>query len=203
MATKRDYYEVLGVSREASPEEIKSAYRKLAMQYHPDRNPGNAEAEDKFKEAAEAYEILSHQEKRQRYDRFGHEGMGGGYDFGGAGFDLSDALRMFMEQGFGGFGDLFGGGGRRRGRKPQGRDLQITLGLTLEEVVRSTNKKIKVNKKITCKTCKGNGSKDGKTTNCTTCNGMGEVRQVSRSVFGNFVNVTSCPACGGQGQMVK
>ena len=132
MSAKRDYYEVLGVSREASQDELKGAFRKLAMKYHPDKNPGDKEAEENFKEAAEAYEVLSDAGKRQRYDRFGHDavgGAGGGFNF--EHFDLSDALRMFMEEGFG-FGDIFGGGrGRGRSRVQRGRDLQVSLKLSL------------------------------------------------------------------------
>ncbi len=153
MAAKRDYYEILGVSREASQDEIKSAYRKMAMKYHPDKNPDNKEAEEKFKEAAEAYEVLGHPEKRQRYDRFGHEGVKGGgmggFDF--EHFDLSDALRMFMEEGFGfGFGDIFGGrtSSRQRQRQERGRDLQISLKLSLEEIATGVKKKIKLNKLV-------------------------------------------------------
>jgi molecular chaperone DnaJ len=207
MATKRDYYEVLGISREASQEEIKSAYRKLAMKYHPDRNQDNRDAEENFKEVAEAYEILSHQDKRQRYDRFGHEGVTGGmggFDF--EHFDLADALRIFMEEGFGfgGFGDIFGrSGGRRGSRQERGRDLQAVLQLSLEEVATGITKKIKINKLITCQTCNGTGHKtDSKPTTCLTCKGNGEVRQVSQSIFGRFVNVSTCPQCRGQGKII-
>ncbi len=204
MTVKRDYYEVLSVTREASQEEIKSAYRKLAMKYHPDRNQGNKEAEEKFKEVAEAYEVLSEPQKRQRYDRFGHEGVGGagsgGYDMH---FDLSDALRTFMEEGFG-FGDIFGNTTRtRRDRRERGRDLQINLKLSLEEVVTGVKKNIKINKLIHCKTCQGKGSKPGtQPTTCPTCRGTGEVRQVSQSIFGRFVNVSVCSHCRGQGSII-
>lgn len=208
MPVKRDYYEVLEVSREASQEEIKSAYRKMAMKYHPDRNQGNKEAEENFKEVAEAYEILSSAEKRQRYDRFGHEGVkggAGGFDF--EHFDLADALRIFMEEGFGfgGFGDVFGGRSGRRGgsRQERGRDLQAVLHLNLEEIAAGIKKKIKINKLITCQTCKGSGHKAGsKPATCPTCQGNGEVRQVSQSIFGRFVNVSTCPQCRGQGKII-
>lgn len=211
--SKRDYYEVLGLSKTAAPEEIKKAYRKLAMQYHPDKNQGDKKAEEKFKEIAEAYAVLGDSQKRAKYDRFGHaaEQMGGGGDpfggFGGGGIDLSDALRQFMEQGFGGFGDIFGGGssGRsRRGSRRKGGDLQIRLKLELEEVATGTTKKIKVNKKVNCETCNGSGSaKYSKTVPCPVCQGSGEVRNVSQSLFGQFVNISTCQKCGGEGQIIE
>ncbi len=204
MATKRDYYEVLGVSREASQDEIKAAYRKLAMKYHPDQNQGNKDAEEKFKEVAEAYEILSHAEKRQRYDRFGHEGVGSGVgDFDFSHFDLSDALRIFMQEGFG-FGDIFGGGRRRGGpRQEAGRDLQVTLQLSLEEIAAGVTKKLKIVKLVRCDECRGSGLKSGaQPSTCPTCQGRGEVRQVSRSIFGQFVNVSTCPQCRGAGRII-
>ena len=206
MAAKRDYYEVLGVSRSASADELKSAYRKLAMKYHPDKNPDDKQAEDSFKEVGEAYEILKDPGKRQRYDQFGHDAVGGsgGFDFDH--FDLSDALRMFMEQGFG-IGDIFGGGGRGgrgRSRAQQGRDLQVTLKLSLEDIATGVTKKIKLNKLITCETCSGNGQKPGsKPKNCPTCKGHGEVRQVAQSIFGRMVNVTTCPECRGSGEIIS
>ncbi len=209
MAQVRDFYEVLGVSKTATPEEIKKAYRKLAIKYHPDKNPGNKEAEEKFKEIAEAYAILSDPEKRRRYDQFGHAGVHGaganyGFDFND--FDLADALRQFMEQGFG-FGDIFGGGGgrsRRRKVNRKGSDLQIKLKLTLEEIATGVTKKIKVRKKIPCPECNGTGSaKYSKTVVCPVCHGSGEIRQVSRSLFGQFVNVTTCPRCNGEGQIIE
>jgi molecular chaperone DnaJ len=209
---KRDYYEVLGVSRDASSDEIKKSYRKLALKYHPDKNPGNKEAEEKFKEATEAYEVLRDGEKRARYDQFGHAGMSGagagagGFDFGG--FDLSDALRAFMRDfGMGGFDSFFGGAssGQRRGAaRLRGRDLQIHLKLTLAEVASDTNKKIKVTKLISCSECTGSGAKKGTDrTVCPTCNGSGEVRQASKSLFGTFVNVSTCPRCRGEGQLIS
>lgn len=211
MAQKRDFYEVLGVSRTATAEEIKKAYRKLAIKYHPDKNPGDKEAEEKFKELAEAYAVLSDPEKRRRYDRFGHagtQGAGGGFGFDFNDFDLSDALRQFMEEGFGfGFGDIFGGGGgrsKRRRKSRQGSDLQIKLKLTLEEIATGVTKKIKVRKKVPCPECNGTGSaKYSKTVVCPVCHGSGEIRQVSRSLFGQFVNVTTCSRCNGEGQIIE
>ncbi len=210
--SKRDYYVVLEVERSASIDEIKKAYRKKAMQYHPDKNPGDKEAEEKFKEVAEAYAILGDEQKRARYDRYGHAGeqmggFGGGDPFGfGGGVDLSEALRQFMEQGFGGFGDIFGGGSPRRKRntRKRGADLQIRLKLDLEEIATGTRKKIKVNKKIECATCNGSGSaKYSKTVQCPHCKGNGEIRQVSQSLFGQFVNIQTCPRCNGEGQVIE
>ncbi len=203
--TKRDYYEILGVSRDATLEEIKKAYRKKAMEYHPDRNPGNKEAEEKFKEAAEAYEVLRDPEKRQRYDRFGHAGTRAGADpFAGFDFDLSDALRTFMSEGFGGFGDLFGFRRQPRGRHHRrGSDLQIRLKLTLEEIGTGVKKRIKLRKWVRCDQCGGSGAEPGtQPITCPQCRGAGEVRQVSRSLFGQFVNITTCPRCQGLGTVV-
>ena len=200
---KRDYYEVLGVSRKATAEEIKKAYRKLAMKYHPDRNPGNEEAEGKFKEAAEAYEILNNEEKRRIYDQYGHDGLKGGFSGGFTDFDLSDALRTFM-QGFGGFEDFFGmGRGREHGPK-RGSDLQIHLMLTLEEIATGIEKNIKVKKYVVCDACGGSGTRTGTPVKtCPVCHGTGEVRQVSRSIFGQFVNIATCPNCHGEGTLIE
>ena len=210
--TKRDYYEVLGINRGASTEEIKKAYRKLALQFHPDRNPGSKEAEEQFKEATEAYEVLRDKEKRARYDQFGHAGISGAgaEAWGGfpGGFDLSDALRAFMRDfgGFGGFEDLFGTTSRRR-RGPRvirGNDLQVKLRLSLQEVSHGAKKRIKVTKMNTCSRCNGSGAKSGSSREtCSTCRGTGELRQVSRSLFGQFVNITTCPSCNGQGTVIK
>lgn len=207
--TKRDYYEVLGIGRDTSADEIKKAYRKLALKYHPDRNPGDKEAEEKFKEATEAYEILRDREKRAQYDQFEHTGFAaagaGGFEGFSGGFDLSDALRAFMRD-FGGFDDIFGAGTgrRRRGSIRRGNDLQVRLRLTLHEVASGAKKKIKVSKFIPCTTCGGSGAKSGATKmTCSTCNGNGEIRQVSRSLFGQFVNITTCPTCSGEGSVVK
>jgi molecular chaperone DnaJ len=210
--TKRDYYEVLGVDRNTSTDDIKKAYRKLALKYHPDRNPGDKEAEENFKEATEAYEVLRDKEKRAQYDQFGHTGFAGagagGYGGFSGGFDLSDALRAFMRDfgGFGGFDDLFGAGrnGRRRGSVRRGNDLQVRLQLTIHEIAGGVKKKIKVSKLIPCETCGGSGAKGGSSRmTCSACNGSGEIRQVSRSLFGQFVNITTCPTCGGEGSVVK
>jgi molecular chaperone DnaJ len=201
--TNNDYYEILGLTRSSSEEEIKKAYRKLAMDLHPDRNPGNSKAEEKFKEAAEAYEVLSNPEKRRIYDQYGHAGLrGGGRGF--ADFDLSDALRTFME-GFGNFGDFFGmGQGRSSRRGPSsGSDLQIRLKLTLEEIAAGVEKSLRVKRLVTCDNCGGAGVEKGSSTKtCVTCQGNGEVRQVSRSIFGQFVNITTCPTCHGEGQII-
>lgn len=211
--TKRDFYEILGVQKTASIEEIKTAYRKHAMKYHPDRNPGDKEAEDKFKEGAEAYEVLSDPNKRSRYDQFGHQGVKG-TDFHG--FDnVNDIFSAFSDifSGFGGgsiFDDIFGGGSRRRGsgryRQPgiQGSDLKVTLKLTLEEIAVGTEKIIKVKAFHKCSTCGGSGAKSGSNTaECATCHGTGEIRQISRSMFGQYINVSVCPTCGGEGRVIK
>jgi molecular chaperone DnaJ len=202
--TKRDYYDILGLSKEAGAEEIKKAYRQMAMKYHPDRNPGKKEAEEKFKEAAEAYEVLTDAEKRARYDRFGHEGLRGGGTggFEGFDFDLSDALRTFME-GFGGFGDLFGSS-RGRSAHEKGNDLQIHVRITLQEAAAGVEKKIKIKRMGRCAECGGNGAKtvDGIKT-CPVCRGSGQVKQVSRSFLGQFVNITACRQCGGEGKIIS
>lgn len=213
--TKRDYYEVLGVSKSANAEEIKKAYRKLAMKYHPDRNPDDKEAEEKFKEAAEAYEILSNDEKRAKYDRFGHEGFKGGQDFHGfnnAQDIFSHFSDIFGGGGFGGgssiFDEFFGGGGSsQRGRQrttgTPGQDLKVTLRLTLEEIATGTTKKIKLKKYNVCKTCNGTGAKDSASyQTCSVCSGTGEVKQVSRSLFGQFVNIAPCQNCNGTGKII-
>ncbi|MFI5236672.1 MAG: molecular chaperone DnaJ [Ignavibacteriales bacterium] len=207
--TKRDYYEVLGITRNASKDEIKKAYRKLAMQYHPDRNPGNKEAEDKFKEAAEAYEILSNDEKKNNYDRFGHEGVRGS-TFGSEGFSSVNDIFSHFSDIFGGssiFDDFFGGSqrgrSRRRGSGTPGADLRVSLKLTLEEIAAGTSKKIKIKKHVQCSVCNGTGAQAGTSLKtCPVCNGSGEVKSVSRSVFGQFVNITACNNCNGEGQVV-
>ena len=204
---KRDYYEVLGVDRSASEAEIKKAYRKLAMQYHPDRNKEDEQAAARFKEAAEAYEVLRDPQKRQRYDQFGHAGGQGGFssDFDNVSFD--DIFSRFSDI-FGGDifgGDAFGGGGRRArtGGRP-GSDLKLRISLTLEEIAFGTEKTLKVRKQITCKSCNGTGAKtDSDFLTCPTCDGHGEVRQVSRTMFGQFVNVQPCPECRGEGRIIR
>ncbi|NWG28319.1 MAG: molecular chaperone DnaJ [Ignavibacteriaceae bacterium] len=207
--TKRDYYEVLGVTRNATKEEIKKAYRKMAMQYHPDRNPGDKSAEDKFKEAAEAYEILSNDEKRNNYDRFGHEGVRGG-GFGSEGFSSVNDIFSHFSDIFGGssiFDEFFGSSqrsrSRRRGAGTPGSDLRVTLKLTLEEIAAGTSKKLKIRKQVKCSDCNGTGAQAGTSLKtCPVCNGAGEVKTVSRSVFGQFVNITACHNCYGEGQVV-
>lgn len=211
MAGKRDYYEVLGIERGTDEEGIKKAYRKLAMQHHPDRNPGDASAEEKFKEATEAYENLKDPESRARYDRFGHAAAGGGMPggMGGAGFegfDLSDALRAFMRDfgggGGGGFEDLFGGGGDPSGAR-RGQDLRVRLKLTLEEVATGVKKTIQVKRKVSCETCQGSGAQKGGKSTCAQCGGRGQVRQVRSSLFGQFVNIGACPRCHGSGAIIE
>ncbi|MCB9367041.1 MAG: molecular chaperone DnaJ [Calditrichaeota bacterium] len=204
---KRDYYDVLGVDRGATQDDIKKAYRKLAMQYHPDRNKGDAGAEEKFKEVGEAYAVLSDQDKRAQYDRFGHSPAGGGFrpgqQGGGFEFDLSDALRQFMEGGM--FGDFFGQqrGGGRSSTRVRGNDLQLKLSLTLEEISEGVRKTIRVKRLRPCETCHGSGSAAGSTpTECPTCRGQGQVRQVSRTILGQFVNIQTCPQCHGEGKIV-
>lgn len=202
---ERDYYDVLGIERTATGAEIKSAYRRLAMRYHPDRNPDDPQAEEKFKEASRAYEVLHHPETRTRYDQFGHAGVGGaGSRSGFADFDLSDALRAFMRD-FGGFEDLFGrsrgGGGRSRGPL-RGSDVQTRLRVSLEEVATGIEKTIRVKLLQRCPACHGKGAASGEPTTCQTCQGSGEVRQAQRSIFGQFVSVHACPRCEGEGTVV-
>lgn len=205
--TKRDYYEVLGIGRNASKEEIRKAYRKLAMQYHPDRNPDDQTAEAKFKEAAEAYEVLSNDEKKARYDRFGHDGVKSG--FGSQGFtDINDIFSHFSDIFSGGsiFDDFFGTGQRTRRRRTAGTpgsDLKVSLKLTLEEIAEGVTKKIKLKKLIKCDICNGSGAEGGTSTKtCPVCQGSGEVRTVSRSVFGQFVNIQPCNNCSGEGTVI-
>jgi molecular chaperone DnaJ len=203
MPTQRDYYEVLGLGREAGADDIKRAYRKLAMKYHPDRNPGDAEAEAKFKEAAEAYEVLSNAEKRQRYDKFGHAGLKGqaGHDF--SHMDAGDIFSMF-EDIFGGGGGPFGGSRRRRGRSgPQrGYDLQTQAEVTLEEVDSGVEREIEFTRQDLCGSCKGSGAAPGaEPITCVSCGGAGQVAQ--SGLGGMFRMVTTCPNCGGAGKVVK
>lgn len=214
LMSKRDYYEILGVEKGASADEIKKAYRKQAVKFHPDKNPGDKEAEEKFKEASEAYEVLRDDDKRARYDRYGHQSpFGGGGSYGAGGtytdFDLSDALNAFMRD-FGGFGfeDLFGGGGASRsggGARSQsmrGQDLQVKLKLTLKEVAKGVEKTLKIKMWQKCSDCGGSGSRSGNQSTCPQCNGSGQVRNVQRSIFGQFVSVTTCNTCHGSGHVV-
>ncbi|MEZ5021743.1 MAG: molecular chaperone DnaJ [Chitinophagales bacterium] len=205
---KRDFYEILGVSKSASAEEIKKAYRKTALQYHPDRNPDDKEAEEKFKAAAEAYEVLSDPNKRAKYDRFGHAGMSGAGGFGGGG-------NMNMDDIFSQFGDIFGegnpfesffgGGGkspRRSGGTP-GSNLRVKVKLTLEEIANGVQKKIKVKKHVSCDTCSGTGAKDANSyQTCNTCNGSGVVRKISNTILGQMQTTGTCPSCKGEGKVV-
>src|SRR5690606_1512485 len=200
---KRDYYDILGISRTADQAEIKSAYRKLAIKYHPDKNPDSKEAEEKFKEAAEAYEILSNPEKRQRYDRFGHSGGGAG-GFGGGGMNMEDIFSQFGDI-FGGggspFESFFGGGGQRGGRRvTKGSNLRIKVKLTLQEIAKGSEKKIKVNKQVVFTTCDGSGAKDKSSFhNCRTCGGTGTVRRVTNTILGQMQTTSTCPTCNGEG----
>jgi molecular chaperone DnaJ len=201
---KRDYYEVLGVSKAASPDDIKKAYRKIAIKFHPDKNPDDPSAEDKFKEAAEAYEVLSNPDKKQRYDQFGHQGLNGG-GYGGGGMNMEDIFSQFGDI-FGGSGSpfesFFGGGGNGR-RVRKGSNLRIKLKLDLQEIANGVEKKIKVKRHITCDTCSGNGAKDGSSLkNCTTCNGTGQQRKVVNTMLGQMVSTTTCGTCNGEGKIV-
>ena len=209
MAQKRDYYEVLGVSKSASEDEIKKAYRKIAIKYHPDRNPGDKEAEEKFKEAAEAYDVLHDPKKRQNYDQFGFNGpMGGdgGFGgFGGASMNMDDIFSMFGDifggHGFGGFG---GGGGQRRPQQFRGSDLRLKVRLTLEEINQGVTKKFKVRKNITCSHCKGSGAEAGsEREQCPTCHGTGYISHTTQSIFGMMQTQGVCPTCGGEGTVIK
>ncbi len=208
---KRDYYEILGVSKSSSADEIKKAYRKVAMQYHPDRNPGNKEAEEKFKEAAEAYEVLSDADKRAQYDRFGHAGVSGGARGGGAqGMNMEDIFSQFGDI-FGDdiFGSFFGGGGGRRGggggrsRGVRGSNLRVRIKMNYEEIAKGATKTIKVKKHVTCNQCSGSGAKDKSSMQtCGTCNGSGQVRKVANTFLGQMQTVTTCPSCNGEGTTV-
>lgn len=210
---RRDYYEVLGVSRNASEDEIKSAYRKLALKYHPDRNPGDKAAEENFKEATEAYEVLKDPQKRHTYDQYGHEGLsGGGFGQGGfgfGGFDISDALRAFMRDFGGGFGggifdDFFGGGMSREERYNRGEDLKAVIDLTLEEVYTGTEKTLRVDRFETCPECSGSGLAPGASRQtCHECRGAGQVRTVTRTFLGTVQQVRTCPRCRGTGETIS
>lgn len=209
MAEKRDYYEVLGVSKTATAEELKKAYRKKAIQYHPDRNPDNPEAEAKFKEAAEAYEVLSDENKRARYDKYGHAGLDDQGGFGGGGFGGG----MSMEDIFSQFGDIFGGafggafsggfggGGGRVTRR--GGDLRVRVKVTLKDVMNGVEKTVKLKRNEECSECNGTGSADGQTTTCQTCGGKGVVYRVQRTIMGQMRTQSYCPDCNGEGQIVK
>jgi molecular chaperone DnaJ len=207
---KRDYYEVLGVAKNASADEIKKAYRKLAVKYHPDKNPGNKEAEEKFKEAAEAYSVLSDADKKAKYDQFGHAGVdGAGPDFSGGFGNLNDILNDLFGGafggGFGGFGGFGGGfgGGQRRERVYKGRDIRVRVKLTLEEIAKGVEKEISIEKNVPCPDCGGRGARnsaDVKT--CPACNGTGQVQRVVNSFLGQTVTYSTCQQCGGEGKII-
>jgi molecular chaperone DnaJ len=212
---KRDYYEVLGVSKSASEDDVKSAYRKLALKYHPDRNPGDNSAEENFKEATEAYEVLKDLEKRRVYDQYGHAGFSGsagfgqaGFGFRGGGFDISDALRAFMRDfgGFGNFGfeDIFGGGQGRREQVNRGEDLRATIKLTLSEIADGVEKTLKVKRYEACDECGGSGVAPGASMNtCPECRGAGQVRTISRTFLGTIQQVRTCARCRGTGEVIS
>lgn len=201
----RDYYDILGVNKDASEGDIKRAYRKKAMKFHPDRNPGDSNAEIQFKEAAEAYSVLSDPHKRQQYDQFGQAGMEGQPDFGDFGFSMDDIFSQFGHI-FGGrnpFEDIFGGGAARESRTRRGRDLRVSIPLDLEDIATGANKTIKIKRLESCADCGGSGARSGTMpSRCSTCNGSGQVRQMSRSFLGQFVNVTQCPNCQGSGEII-
>jgi molecular chaperone DnaJ len=205
MASKRDYYEILGVGRNASADEIKKAYRQMAIKYHPDKNPGDSKAEDKFKEAAEAYEVLSTPEKKARYDQYGHQGMGGNGGGGHGGMNMDDIFSQFGDVfGGGGFEGFFGGGRGGRSGQRQGSNLRIKLKLTLEEAALGVEKKIKVKRNVNCKTCNGTGAKNSSAMQtCSNCNGSGQVRRVTNTILGQMMSTSTCPVCNGEGKIVK
>jgi len=213
---KRDYYEVLGVSKTSSADEIKKAYRQKAIQYHPDKNPDDKAAEEKFKEAAEAYEVLSNPEKKQRYDQFGHAGVGSsaasGGGFSGGGMSMEDIFSQFGDifgghfggggfSGFSGFGGGRRGGGERRVRR--GSDLRVRVRLTLKEIATGVEKKIKVRKYVSCKQCNGTGAEGDSFSNCTTCNGSGVVTRIQNTILGQMQTQSVCPTCSGDGKVIN
>jgi len=212
---KRDYYEILGVDKNASSDEIKKSYRKLALKYHPDRNKGDSVAEERFKETAEAYEVLSDPQKKQSYDRFGHDGLSGAFSGTGGGFtwadfshanDFEDILGNLFGQGI--FGDFFGQRTRtsrtRTSRAIRGNDLRVTIYLTLEEIAEGIEKTIKIKRMDSCNDCLGSGTKDGSSPDvCPECGGAGQVRQQSNSLFSMFINIITCPGCGGTGKIIR
>ncbi|MDY5968864.1 MAG: molecular chaperone DnaJ [Bacteroidales bacterium] len=218
MASKRDYYEVLGVGKNASDDDLKKAYRKLALKYHPDRNPGDKEAEEKFKEAAEAYSVLSDPDKRARYDQFGHAGVDGNGGFsGGQGMNMDDIFSQFGaifgdlfggggRSGFGGFGSFGGFGGGHQGTRRHvmhGSNLRIKVKLTLEEIATGIEKKIKVKKYVPCDICGGSGAKGHNYETCGYCHGKGVVTEVRRTILGQMQTQSVCPHCGGEGRIIK
>ncbi|OFY38797.1 MAG: molecular chaperone DnaJ [Bacteroidetes bacterium GWF2_40_14] len=211
--TKRDYYEVLGVSKGASADEIKKAYRKLAIKYHPDKNPGNKDAEEKFKEAAEAYDVLSNPDKKARFDQFGHAGMNGagnsGGGFSGTGFSMDDIFSQFGDifgghfgSGFGGFGS-YGQSSRGGRRVNRGSDIRIRVKLDLKEIAHGAEKKVKINKQVSCNECNGRGAKsEADIHTCDTCKGSGQVTRITQTILGNMQTASVCPSCGGEGKTI-
>ena len=210
---KRDYYEVLGVDKSASADEIKKAYRKKAIQYHPDKNPGDKEAEEKFKEAAEAYEVLSNPDKRARYDQFGHEGLNGAGGFGGGysggGMSMDDIFSMFGDifgghGGFGGFGGFGRGASQSGQRKFRGSDLRVKVKLSLKDIANGTTKKFKLKKYVPCSHCHGTGAEGNSgTETCPTCKGSGHILRTQQSIFGMMQTQSVCPQCNGEGRIIK
>ncbi len=205
MSSKRDYYEILGVSKNASKDDIKKAYRQMAIKYHPDKNPGDKVSEEKFKEAAEAYDILSNDDKRRKYDQFGHAGVGGASSggFGGPGMSMDDI--------FSSFGDIFGGhfgfggfGGRRGGQRVnKGSNLRVNIKVSLEDVINGVEKKINVKKQVVCKSCDGTGAADGNSVStCSTCRGTGQVTRIANTILGQMQTTSTCPSCNGDGKMI-
>jgi len=206
--SKRDYYEILEVSKDAGDKEIKKAYRKKAIQFHPDKNPDNKEAEEKFKEAAEAYEVLSNAEKRQRYDQYGHAGLSGsaGSGYGGGGMNMEDIFSHFGDIFGGGGGGFFGGFGGQRGggqRVNKGSNLRVKISLTLEEIANGVEKKIKVTKNVECKSCSGSGAKNSSSfSTCSNCNGSGQVIKIQNTILGQMQTSAACPNCSGEGKII-
>ncbi len=206
--TQRDYYEILEISKDASDAEIKKAYRKMALKHHPDKNPGDAKAEEKFKEAAEAYEVLKDPDKRSRYDRYGHDGlkgMGGGFSGGMSMEDIFSQFGDIFGDAFGGFGGFSGFGSRSQSRRRvnRGSNLRVKVSLTLKEVANGVEKKIKVNKFVDCKSCSGSGAAGGSShSTCSTCHGSGQVTRVTNTFLGQMQTTSACPYCGGEGQVI-
>ena len=202
---KRDYYEILEIGRNAKQAEIKSAYRKMALRFHPDKNPGDPTAEEKFKEAAQAYEILSNEQKRARYDQYGHAGVeGAAGGFGGAGMTVEDIFSHFGDIFGGGFGGFGGFSGGQRGRRVnKGSNLRVKVKLSLKDIANGVEKKIRVNKYMPCKTCDGSGAKNGTSyTDCSTCHGTGQVTRISNTFLGQMQTTSTCPSCGGEGKTI-
>ena len=205
--SKRDYYEVLGVDKNATPEELKKAYRKAAIKFHPDKNPDDKGAEDKFKEAAEAFDVLNNADKKARYDQFGHDGMKGGFGGnagrGGGGFSMDDIFDQFGDIFGGGFGGF--GGGRSQGQRVnRGSDLRVKVKLTLKDIAYGVDKKLKISKLVSCDTCSGTGAKDANSyTSCSTCQGSGYTTQVVNTFFGRQQTTRPCPSCNGEGKIIS